>query len=115
MKMSTELEKLILSNYKGSILRVESDINIFFTVKRMLKKNIVHDSMKETPKLIKTLINHIKTLLNIFDITLIDAVFYELLDDKEKIHYNTIKSYMNLELYPEINIDVDFLEMIINA
>ncbi len=112
MKLSNRVEALLKENYKGTIIKIESDTNIFFIIKRILKKNIIHNSLSEHTKNVKILINNILFLNNIFDIETIREVFLEILDPLEYTHLSTVCVY--LKLY-EADIDEDFLKVVIEG
>lgn len=90
MNISNEVETLIKNNYKGSFLSLEDDVAKIFSVKRTLKKNIIHDTLKDNEKNVKLLLNNIKFLHNLFDEKVLSEIFNEILDDSEKWHYKSI-------------------------
>lgn len=110
MKLTDKAEILILENYKGSVLKIEEDSNIFISVKRTIRKNIVHETIKENSKIAKAVSNQILTLLNLFDEPIMDEVFKEILVDTEIVHYNSLKFHLKLSFNQPI--DFDFIDLL---
>lgn len=110
MKLTEKAEILILENYRGSILKIEEDANIFISVKRVIRKNIVHDTIRDNPKVAKALSNQILTLLNLFDEDTMDLVFAEILEEVEIVHYNSLKFHLQLKFNQPI--DFSFIDLL---
>lgn len=94
MNIPQEVEVLIKNNYRGSILSLEDDVSKIFSIKRSLKKNLIHDTLKDNEKNVKLLLNNVKFLHNLFDEKVLSEIFEYILDDAEKWHYKTILHYL---------------------
>lgn len=90
MKISKDVDTLIKNNYKGSIISFEEDIGRFFSVKRILKKHNIKDTLYNSEKNIKVMANHIFILFNLFDEDVTHQVFEQVLDEDEHRLYQSM-------------------------
>lgn len=90
MKINKDIDELIKRHYTGSIVSFSDDIGRFFSVKRILKKQLVKNGLNQNPHNVRLLANHIQILFNFFTEELTCEIFEEILDEEECILWSSV-------------------------
>lgn len=106
MKVGNEIEKFIKNNYSGSIINFEEDIDRFMALKRLFKKHSLKNIFIDSDRHLLMAVNQTKTLLNCFELPVINKIFIIILEPNELtiwfsfiyvLNFNNISYDKNLE------------------
>lgn len=89
MKIPNELNNILRSTYKGSIVALADDISRFYVVKRLLRKQCLKSILESSIPHAKQIRNQILVLFNTFG-TYANVVFSYILEDDELEVYQNI-------------------------
>jgi len=95
MKIPNELNNILRSTYKGSIVALADDISRFYSVKRLLKKQCIKNILIDSTAHAKQVNNQIIVLFNTFG-TNTNVVFSYILEDDELEVYHDILFVLKL-------------------
>ena len=95
MKIPNELNNILRSTYKGSIVALADDISRFYSVKRLLKKQCIKNILTDSSAHAKQVNNQIIVLFNTFG-TNTNVVFSYILEDDELEVYHDILFVLKL-------------------
>lgn len=95
MKIPNELNNILRSTYKGSIVALADDISRFYSVKRLLKKQCLKNILIESTSHAKQVNNQIIVLFNTFGPNT-NVVFSYILEDDELEVYHDILYVLKL-------------------
>lgn len=90
MKINKDINELIKKHYTGSIVSFSDDIGRFFSVKRILKKQLLKNGLNQNPHTVRLLANHIQILFNFFTENLTYQIFEEILEEEEYMLWNSV-------------------------
>ena len=95
MKIPNELNNILRSTHKGSIVALADDISRFYSVKRLLKKQCIKNILTDSSAHAKQVNNQIIVLFNTFG-TNTNVVFSYILEDDELEVYHDILFVLKL-------------------
>ena len=105
MKIKKDVDALIKENYIGSIVSFENDMGRFFSIKRALKKHNAKNNLTDLDTNVKSLLNQLSSLRNIFKTDIVVIILEDILEDDE---YLTLQSVLfasglsNISVNPEL-------------